>query len=153
MSAGDIWWILQSDGVYLPPMAEFSTHQVWASIVEVADQRCGSKVLCACNSGIFKPADGYLWWAMPFWVFLACGIPEAADRYKYCKWNVAQVVIEAKIWDVGRIKQRYWEWLQYSFEEVLVSHPASQERETVHHQHCMGTVYCRSWLRTWWVCR
>nr|XP_049618290.1 E3 SUMO-protein ligase PIAS2 isoform X1 [Syngnathus scovelli]XP_049618292.1 E3 SUMO-protein ligase PIAS2 isoform X1 [Syngnathus scovelli]XP_049618293.1 E3 SUMO-protein ligase PIAS2 isoform X1 [Syngnathus scovelli] len=74
-----------------------------ASIVEAADRSCGRKVVGACRGG--NPRTR--WWTPAvrdavklknesYRAVLACGTPEAADRYRMAKRNAASAVAEAK---------------------------------------------------------
>ena len=74
-----------------------------ASIVEAADRSCGRKVVGACRGG--NPRTR--WWTPAvgdavklkkesYKAFLACGTPEAADRYRQAKRSAASAVTEAK---------------------------------------------------------
>ncbi|TWW56339.1 Plexin-A1 Semaphorin receptor NOV, partial [Takifugu flavidus] len=74
-----------------------------ASIVEVADQCCGRKVVGACRGGNARTC----WWTPAvrdavrlkkesYQAFLACGTPEAADRYRQARQSAATAVAEAK---------------------------------------------------------
>nr|XP_049610760.1 uncharacterized protein LOC125988936 isoform X1 [Syngnathus scovelli] len=73
------------------------------SIVEAADRSCGRKVVGACRGG--NPRTR--WWTPAvrdavklkkesYRAVLACGTPEAADRYRMAKRNAASAVAEAK---------------------------------------------------------
>ncbi|XP_057694822.1 uncharacterized protein LOC130917441 [Corythoichthys intestinalis] len=73
------------------------------SIVEAADRSCGRKVVGACRGG--NPRTR--WWTPgvrdavklkkeAYRAFLACGTPEAADRYRLTKRTAASAVAEAK---------------------------------------------------------
>ncbi|XP_072564341.1 uncharacterized protein [Paramormyrops kingsleyae] len=79
-----------------------------ASIVEAADRSCGRKVVGACRGG--NPRTR--WWTPvvrdavklkkeSYRAFLACGTPEAADRYRQVKRDAASAVAEAKtrVWE------------------------------------------------------
>ncbi|TWW68208.1 hypothetical protein D4764_19G0000060 [Takifugu flavidus] len=74
-----------------------------ASIVEAADRCCGRKVVDACRGGNARTR----WWTPvvrdavrlkkeSYQALLACGTPEAADRYWQAKWSAATAVAEAK---------------------------------------------------------
>ncbi|KAK0155354.1 DNA-directed RNA polymerase II subunit RPB1 [Merluccius polli] len=73
-----------------------------ASIVKVADQSCGRKVVGACRGGNSRTC----WWTPAvrdavklkesYRTFLACGTPEAAGRYRQAKRSAAVAVTEAK---------------------------------------------------------
>nr|XP_049580440.1 charged multivesicular body protein 1a isoform X2 [Syngnathus scovelli] len=74
-----------------------------ASIVEAADRSCGRKVVGACRGG--NPRTR--WWTPEvrdavklkkesYRAVLACGTPEAADRYEMTKRNAGSAVAEAK---------------------------------------------------------
>ncbi|TWW80939.1 hypothetical protein D4764_01G0007540 [Takifugu flavidus] len=74
-----------------------------ASIVEVADRCCGRKVVGACRGGNARTR----WWTPAvrdavklkkesYRALLACGTPEAADRYRQAKRSAATAVAEAK---------------------------------------------------------
>nr|XP_049577503.1 glycine receptor subunit alpha-3 isoform X6 [Syngnathus scovelli] len=74
-----------------------------ASIVEAADRSCGRKVVGACRGGNPRTC----WWTPAvrdavklkkesYRAVLACGTPEAADRYRMAKRNAASAVAEAK---------------------------------------------------------
>ncbi|TWW74534.1 hypothetical protein D4764_14G0005370, partial [Takifugu flavidus] len=74
-----------------------------ASIVEAADQCCGRKVVGVCRGGNARTH----WWTPAvrdavrlkkesYRALLACGTPEAADRYRHAKWSAAMAVAEAK---------------------------------------------------------
>ncbi|KAK0133573.1 putative uncharacterized transposon-derived protein F52C9.6 [Merluccius polli] len=74
-----------------------------ASIVKAADRRCGRKVVGACRGGNSRTR----WWTPAvrdavklkkesYRIFLACGILEAAGRYRQAKRSAAAVVAEAK---------------------------------------------------------
>ncbi|TWW80203.1 R2 Retrovirus-related Pol polyprotein from type I retrotransposable element [Takifugu flavidus] len=74
-----------------------------ASIVEAADWCCGRKVVGACRGGNTRTR----WWTPvvkdavklkkeSYWALLACGTPEAADRYRRAKRSAATAVAEAK---------------------------------------------------------
>nr|XP_049579068.1 uncharacterized protein LOC125970583 [Syngnathus scovelli] len=74
-----------------------------ASIVEAADRSCGRKVIGACRGGNPRTC----WWTPAvrdavklkkesYRAVLACGTPEAADRYRMAKRNAALAVAEAK---------------------------------------------------------
>jgi len=66
-------------------------------------QSCGRKVSGACRGG-----NPRTWWWTPevkdavklkkesYRAWLACGTPEAADRYRQAKRTAAHVVVEAK---------------------------------------------------------
>ncbi|TWW81631.1 hypothetical protein D4764_01G0014460 [Takifugu flavidus] len=65
-----------------------------ASIVEVADRCCGRKVVGACRGGNARTR----WWTPvvrdavrlkkeSYWALLACGTPEAADRFWTTIWH------------------------------------------------------------------
>ncbi|TWW78160.1 R2DM Retrovirus-related Pol polyprotein from type II retrotransposable element [Takifugu flavidus] len=73
-----------------------------ASIVEVADRCCGRKVVGAYQGGNAQTR----WWTPvvrdavrlkkeSYWALLACGTPEAADRYWQAKRSAATAVAEA----------------------------------------------------------
>ncbi|TWW62340.1 hypothetical protein D4764_04G0009870 [Takifugu flavidus] len=62
-----------------------------ASIVEAADRCCGCKVVGACRGGNAVRLKKELYRAL-----LACGTPEAADRYRQAKQSAAMAVAEAK---------------------------------------------------------
>ena len=75
-----------------------------SSIAEAADPCCGRKVVGACGGG--NPRTR--WWTPvvrdavklkkeSYMAFLACGTPEAADRYRLAKWVAASAVAQAKI--------------------------------------------------------
>ena len=79
-----------------------------ASIAEAADRCCGRKVVGACRGG--NPRTR--WWTPAvrdavklkkesYRAFLACGTPEAADRYRLAKRAAAAAVAEAKtrVWE------------------------------------------------------
>ncbi|TWW57341.1 hypothetical protein D4764_07G0000600 [Takifugu flavidus] len=104
-----------------------------ASIVEAADRCCGHKVVGACRGGNARTR----WWTPAvrdavklkkesYRALLACGTPEAADRYRQAKWSAATAVAEAKT--------RAWEvfgedrWKEY-FEDLLnpTNTPSSEE--------------------------
>ncbi|TWW74429.1 hypothetical protein D4764_14G0004320 [Takifugu flavidus] len=74
-----------------------------ASIVEAADRCCGHKVVGACRGGNARTH----WWTPvvrdavrlkkeSYRALLACGTPEAADRYRQAKRSAVTVVAEAK---------------------------------------------------------
>ncbi|TWW56094.1 hypothetical protein D4764_08G0000810 [Takifugu flavidus] len=74
-----------------------------ASIVEAADRCCGCKVVGACRGGNAQTR----WWTPAvrdaiklkkesYRALLACGTPEAADRYRRAKRSAATAVAEAK---------------------------------------------------------
>ncbi|TWW77636.1 R2 Retrovirus-related Pol polyprotein from type I retrotransposable element [Takifugu flavidus] len=74
-----------------------------ASIVEAADRCCGQKVVGACRGGNARTR----WWTPAvrdavklkkesYRALLACGTPEAADRYRRAKRSAATAVAEAK---------------------------------------------------------
>ncbi|TWW77428.1 hypothetical protein D4764_12G0008180 [Takifugu flavidus] len=74
-----------------------------ASIVEAADRCCGRKVVGACRGGNARTR----WWTPAvrdavklkkesYRALLACGTPEAADRYQRAKRSAATAVAEAK---------------------------------------------------------
>ncbi|TWW80160.1 hypothetical protein D4764_10G0011900 [Takifugu flavidus] len=74
-----------------------------ASIVEAADRCCGRKVVGACRGGNVRTR----WWTPvvrdavrlkkeSYRALLACGTPEAADRYRQAKRSAATAVAEAK---------------------------------------------------------
>ncbi|TWW78139.1 R2 Retrovirus-related Pol polyprotein from type I retrotransposable element [Takifugu flavidus] len=74
-----------------------------ASIVEAADRCCGFKVVGACRGGNARTH----WWTPAvrdavklkkesYRALLACGTPEAADRYRRAKRSAATAVAEAK---------------------------------------------------------
>ncbi|TWW81643.1 hypothetical protein D4764_01G0014580 [Takifugu flavidus] len=70
-----------------------------ASIVEAADRCCGRKVVGACRGGNARTR----WWTPVVRdavrlkkALLACGTPEAADRYRQAKRSAATAVAEAK---------------------------------------------------------
>ncbi|TWW81097.1 hypothetical protein D4764_01G0009120 [Takifugu flavidus] len=74
-----------------------------ASIVEAADRCCGRKVVGACRGGNARTR----WWTSAVRnavrlkkeshrALLACGTPEAADRYRQAKRSAATAVAEAK---------------------------------------------------------
>ncbi|TWW76609.1 hypothetical protein D4764_13G0012710 [Takifugu flavidus] len=74
-----------------------------ASIVEVADRCCSHKVVGACHGGNTRTR----WWTPAvrdalklnkesYQALLACGTPEAADRYRQAKRSAATAVAEAK---------------------------------------------------------
>ncbi|TWW73571.1 hypothetical protein D4764_15G0009650 [Takifugu flavidus] len=76
-----------------------------ASIVEAADRCCGRKVVGACRGGNARTR----WWTPvvrdavrlkeeSYRALLACGTPEAADRYWQAKRSAATAVAEAKTW-------------------------------------------------------
>ncbi|XP_041673427.1 RLA class II histocompatibility antigen, DP alpha-1 chain-like [Cheilinus undulatus] len=103
-----------------------------ASIVEAADRSCDRKVVGACHGG--NPRTR--WWTPAvrdviklkkesYRAFLACGTPEAADRY----WQAKQFVAS----EVAKAITRTWEELGKAMEKdfcmVLVHHQASQEGE------------------------
>ena len=77
--------------------------------------------------------------------FLVCGPHEAADRYRQAKRCVAMAVDEAKTRASGEFV-RPWSGhgLPDRFEKVLDHHPASEEGEAVHCQHCGGGVLLTS---------
>ncbi|KAK0146656.1 putative uncharacterized transposon-derived protein F52C9.6 [Merluccius polli] len=115
-----------------------------ASIVKAADQSCGRKVVGACRGG--NPRTR--WWTPAvrdavklkkesYRTFLACGTPEAAGRYRQAKRSAAVAVTEAKTRTWEEFGEGHGERLPDGFEEVLDHHPASQEGEAVHHQHCV----------------
>ena len=74
-----------------------------ASIAEAADRCCGRKVVGVCRGGNTRTR----WWTPAvrgavklkkesYRAFLACGTPEAADRYRQAKRSAAAAVAEAK---------------------------------------------------------
>ncbi|TWW71625.1 hypothetical protein D4764_16G0001220 [Takifugu flavidus] len=74
-----------------------------ASIVEAADWCCGHKVVGACSGSNVRTR----WWTPAvrdavrlkkelYRALLACGTPEAADRYRQAKRSAATAVAEAK---------------------------------------------------------
>ncbi|TWW74447.1 R2DM Retrovirus-related Pol polyprotein from type II retrotransposable element [Takifugu flavidus] len=74
-----------------------------ASIIEAADRCCGHKVVGACRGGNARTR----WWTPAvrdavklkkesYRALLACGTPEAADRYRCAKRSAATAVAEAK---------------------------------------------------------
>ncbi|TWW73438.1 hypothetical protein D4764_15G0008320 [Takifugu flavidus] len=80
-----------------------------ASIVDAADRCCGSKVVGACHGGNARTC----WWTPAgsgiatvrdavrlkkelYRALLACGTPEAADRYQQAKRSASTAVAEAK---------------------------------------------------------
>ncbi|TWW59208.1 hypothetical protein D4764_06G0007380 [Takifugu flavidus] len=74
-----------------------------ASIVEVADRCCGRKVVGACRGGNARTR----WWTPAvrdavrlkkesYRALLACGTPEAAERYRQAKRSATTAVAEAK---------------------------------------------------------
>uniref|UniRef100_A0A3P9BAT4 PH domain-containing protein n=1 Tax=Maylandia zebra TaxID=106582 RepID=A0A3P9BAT4_9CICH len=97
------------------------------SIDEVAALSCGRKVVGACRGG--NPRTK--WWTPevkgatrmkkePYRAWLACGTPEAADRYRQAKRNAAWAVAEAKtrVWeefgeamekDFRTASKRFWQ--------------------------------------------
>ncbi|TWW74408.1 hypothetical protein D4764_14G0004110 [Takifugu flavidus] len=114
-----------------------------ASIVEAADRCCGRKVVGACRGGNARTR----WWAPAVrdavWLkkesyraLLACGTPEAADRYRQAKRSAATVVAEAKT--MGRVRgdgellTTTWDvvdrWKEY-FEDLLnpTNAPSNEE--------------------------
>ncbi|KAL7877601.1 hypothetical protein SRHO_G00042440 [Serrasalmus rhombeus] len=95
-----------------------------SSIVEAADCSCGRKVVGACRGG--NPRTQ--WWTPQvrdavklkeesYQAWLACGTPEAADRYRQAKRSATSVVAKAKT--------RVWEkfdvigWWKEYFEDLL----------------------------------
>ncbi|TWW74393.1 hypothetical protein D4764_14G0003960 [Takifugu flavidus] len=61
-----------------------------ASIVEAADRCCGRKVVGTCRGSNVRDAIRLKK------ALVACGTPEAADRYRQAKWSAATAVAEAK---------------------------------------------------------
>uniref|UniRef100_A0AAY5K1H3 Endonuclease/exonuclease/phosphatase domain-containing protein n=1 Tax=Esox lucius TaxID=8010 RepID=A0AAY5K1H3_ESOLU len=77
-------WIPKEAGDIESEWTIFST-----AIVEVAARSCGCKVFGACRGGNPMNKESYQAW-------LACGTPEAADRYRQAKQTAAREVVEAK---------------------------------------------------------
>ncbi|XP_065327683.1 scavenger receptor cysteine-rich type 1 protein M130-like [Pelmatolapia mariae] len=97
------------------------------SIAEAAALSCGRKVVGACHGG--NPRTK--WWTPEvrgatklkkesYWAWLACGTPEAADRYRQTKRNAARAVTKAKtrVWekfgettekDFRTASKRFWQ--------------------------------------------
>uniref|UniRef100_A0A669BJZ3 Reverse transcriptase domain-containing protein n=1 Tax=Oreochromis niloticus TaxID=8128 RepID=A0A669BJZ3_ORENI len=97
------------------------------SIAEAAALSCGRKVVGACRGG--NPRTK--WWTPEvkgatrlkkesYRAWLACGTPEAADRYRQAKWNAARAMAEAKtrVWeefgeamekDFRTASKRFWQ--------------------------------------------
>ncbi|KAM9812086.1 uncharacterized protein ACBT44_011417 isoform 1-T7 [Syngnathus typhle] len=81
---------------------EFELTLFRASIVEAADRSCGRKVIGACRGGYPRTR----WWTPAvrdavklkesYRAVLACGTPEAADRYRVAKRKAVSAVAEAK---------------------------------------------------------
>ena len=69
---------------------------------------------------------------------LACGIPEAADRYRQAKWCVAVVVAEAKT--------RAWEEVSEAMENVFWKASKSL-RTTIWPLGEGEAVHCQQWGR------
>ncbi|KAL7866069.1 hypothetical protein SRHO_G00113160 [Serrasalmus rhombeus] len=113
-----------------------------SSIVEAADCSCGRKVVGACRGS--NPRTR--WWTPQvrdavklkkesYWAWLACGTPEAADRYRQAKRSETSVVAMAKtrVWeefgealesDFKSAPKRFWQtvrrhWAVEYFEDLL----------------------------------
>ncbi|TWW57009.1 hypothetical protein D4764_08G0009960 [Takifugu flavidus] len=102
-----------------------------ASTVGAAYRCCGRKVVGACRGGNARTR----WWTPAvidairlkkesYWALLACGTPEAADRYWQAKRSAATAVAEAKTraWeefseamehDFGTTLKRFWTTIQH----------------------------------------
>nr|XP_049591160.1 uncharacterized protein LOC125978127 [Syngnathus scovelli] len=115
-----------------------------ASIVEAADRSCGRKVVGACRGG--NPRTR--WWTPAvrdavklkkesYRAVLACGTPEAADRYRMAKRNAASAVAEAKTWAWEEFGEAMENDFRTASRKFLVHHPASREGETMQRQHCL----------------
>ncbi|TWW80198.1 hypothetical protein D4764_01G0000130 [Takifugu flavidus] len=89
-----------------------------ASIVEAADWCCGRKGGGACRGGNTRTR----WWTPAvrdavklkkesYWALLACGTPEAADRYRRAKRSAATAVAEAKT----RAREEFGEAMENDF--------------------------------------
>ncbi|KAI3374050.1 hypothetical protein L3Q82_022616 [Scortum barcoo] len=72
---------------------------------------------------------------------LACGTPDAVDRYRQAKQAAARMVLEAKT----RVWEEFGEAMEEDYsvglEEILANRPAPQKGEAVLCQHCLQ---CRS---------
>ncbi|KAI3372556.1 hypothetical protein L3Q82_023031 [Scortum barcoo] len=115
-----------------------------ASIVDAAVRSCGRKVSGACRGG--NPRTR--WWTPEvrdavrlkkesYRTMLACGTPDAVDRYRQAKQAAARTVLEAKtrVWeefgeameeDYRSASKRFWQTVQ-----------APQKGEAVLCQHCL----------------
>ncbi|KAI3368000.1 hypothetical protein L3Q82_026820 [Scortum barcoo] len=87
-----------------------------ASIVDAAVRSCGRKVSGACRGG--NPRTR--WWTPEvrdairlkkesYRTMLACGTPDAVDRYRQAKQAAARAVLEAKTLGSGR-SSYLWKW-------------------------------------------
>ena len=107
-----------------------------ASIVEAADRCFGCKVVGASRGG----NTGTGWWRPAVrdavrlkkeshWNFLACGTPEAADRYRQPK-RCAAVALRQRP-GRGRSLVRPWRKTLDGFKKVLDHHPEKRIRRIV----------------------
>ncbi|KAI3351283.1 hypothetical protein L3Q82_005620 [Scortum barcoo] len=110
-----------------------------ASIVDAAVRSCGHKVSGACRGG--NPRTR--WWTPEvrdavrlkkesYRTMLACGTPDAVDRYRQAKQAAARTVLEAKtrVWEEfgEAMEEDYW---SVGLEEILANRPAPQKGEAV----------------------
>ncbi|KAI3362750.1 hypothetical protein L3Q82_001644 [Scortum barcoo] len=116
-----------------------------ASIVDAAVRSCGRKVSGACRGG--NPRTR--WWTPEvrdavrlkkesYRTMLACGTPDAVDRYRQAKQAAARMVLEAKT----RVWEEFGEAMEEDYrsdleEEILANRPAPQKGEAVLCQHCL----------------
>ncbi|KAI3358719.1 hypothetical protein L3Q82_015129 [Scortum barcoo] len=68
---------------------------------------------------------------------LACGTPDAVDRYRQAKQAAARTVLEAKtrVWE--EFGEGHGGGLSVGLEEILANRPAPQKGEAVLCQHCL----------------